>query len=197
MSHSLQIVLTHPPSAPEWAFAIGPRVSVSAARDSRVRLASDSSAPVTSAGGSAVGGDGASPLRSLHLLASDTDGASALLNAWIHSGHSPPVSFGWDRGANEVQVVTCGLTSGNFSLELAHHRTFPIAWDASATAVRDALEELPSVEFVRVTLHPGPSACSAEGTGASTMTTAEHSWIDDLMIRRDSDRVYVGGVQCG
>lgn len=66
-------------------------------------------------------------------------------------------------GNLEVQSLACTASSGTVALSFDGATTADIAYNAAASAVKSALEALPTIGLVTVTYSTGAAACSAGG----------------------------------
>lgn len=99
-------------------------------------------------------------------------------------------------GRNEVQQLHCTLTTGTFELGFRYSLTGPIPFSATAVELRDALEELASLNFVEVTLIPdNGQVCSAAGETARIEFT--HDFGDLPLLQTFSPSVTVSEEQAG
>ncbi|ETO75683.1 hypothetical protein F444_08762 [Phytophthora nicotianae P1976] len=64
---------------------------------------------------------------------------------------------------DEVQTVSCSADGGSFTLSFRGETTLPIAFSASASAVKFALERLLTITSVSVSFATGAVACSSAG----------------------------------
>ena len=67
-------------------------------------------------------------------------------------------------GVSEEQLIKCNSTSGTFAISFRGEKTAPIAYDATATQVKSALELLTTVETATVTFLDA-AACAASPNG--------------------------------
>ncbi|MER7167040.1 hypothetical protein ABT336_13360 [Micromonospora sp. NPDC000207] len=83
---------------------------------------------------------------------------SGILVARITSGEGADMYGPYAGSASEVQTVTItgGPTGGTFTLTLSGETTSGIAYNATASAVRDALAALPSVSGNDIAVSGGP-----------------------------------------
>ena len=78
------------------------------------------------------------------------------------------------KGNREIQELTCGLTSGTFTIASNHAISPPIGYDASLSALKTALEDLPGIIAVSVRSDPitATSICNApDGSPVKTRIT--------------------------
>lgn len=79
---------------------------------------------------------------------------------------------GAPRGALEVQAVTCTFSSGSFTLSFLYSSTAALPYDATAATLKAALEALPTLGFVDVSLSPaGATSLCAGGSGVTALVT--------------------------
>lgn len=71
--------------------------------------------------------------------------------------------FNTDQDAVERQLIRCIATAGAFALSFRDEWTASIRFDASAAAVKAALDALSTIEEVAVTFSSGATACSVSG----------------------------------
>jgi len=77
-------------------------------------------------------------------------------------------------GRNEIQRITCSLSSGSFALTYSHARTRIIQFDDTITTIQNRLEELPGIKFVDVRQVTGTGACSGAGNSVDIEFTDDY-----------------------
>ncbi|MGH3925447.1 MAG: major capsid protein [Pseudonocardiaceae bacterium] len=86
--------------------------------------------------------------------------ADSMIDGWFRNRGVAPVWHldGDIGGVSEVQTVTVtgGPTGGSYTLTFTGQTTAPIAWNATATVVRDALADLSNIRYSDITVAGGP-----------------------------------------
>jgi EGF-like domain len=78
---------------------------------------------------------------------------------------------GAPKGNLEVQSLTCTITSGTFTLSYLFSTTVNLSPSASAANLKAAIEALPNVGFVDVTLSGGATQICGSGAGVTALVT--------------------------
>jgi hypothetical protein len=91
--------------------------------------------------------------------------ADSLIEQWFRNRHVNPAWHldGGIGGANEVQTITItgAPTGGSYTLTFDGETTAAIAWNATAADVKDALDDLPGINFSDITTAGGPHPATA------------------------------------
>lgn len=91
--------------------------------------------------------------------------ADAMIDGWFRNRNVVPAWHldGGIGGSNEVQTltVTGSPTGGSYTLTFDGETTAAIAWNATAADVKDALDDLPGVNYSDVTTAGGPHPATA------------------------------------
>lgn len=81
-------------------------------------------------------------------------------------------SFDGERsGTREIQELTCGLTTGTFTLSINHAESSPIPYDATLSTLKSILEELPGIIAVSVRSLPYTASSICVSPGNVPVTT--------------------------
>ena len=94
-------------------------------------------------------------------------------------------------GVNEIQNVTCSLTTGTFTLTFREQVTSAIAYNAVALTVQTALQALSTVSAVTVALNSGSATvCGAGPLGFTVEFTGEPGNVPNMKVSSGSLVVY-------
>ena len=88
-------------------------------------------------------------------------------------------------GVHEIQTLSCEGTSGSFMLTFREHKTSAISYDGSSADLKSALEALPTISGVTVTIGTGTEVCQDPSVDTQITFTQNLGDLPD-MVASDS-----------
>ena len=85
-------------------------------------------------------------------------------------------------GASEQQTFSCTGTSGTFRLKFRGIATTAISFSASTSDLKQALEALPTIEEVSVTLATGSALCDGDGQAFTITFNKQHGDLPPVSV---------------